>query len=410
MLNSTSRTFLLFFFVGFLTFHSAGAQEEKENFVKFGGALRFNIFDKSWISNQTQPEATIDTWRLNVTARTAGVDLNFEYRFYPTFGTHFLKQGYLGYGFSDDVYMKLGVSQVPFGITTYASHSWWFQGPYYVGLEDDYDMGIKFDISSIENLDLAVAYYRQSEPEGPVYGGDVTFGGSGAGRYSYDLVPSEGSSNRELDQFNLRAAYHISDALEIGVSGQAGGIYNTVVDDRMMSTAFAAHVVANAGGFNFKGEFINYNYNAFADDGSELETITMGAYGFPYQVATKANMYVAGLAYSIPVKLGPISNIQAYVDYTYMDKMNENFVDAHHLIPGFLITAGSIYTYVDFALGKNQPWLTPTFGTGFGQGQTYSDDETSKYYNSDPAVQGTPVPIDQLDWELRFNINVGYYF
>ncbi|MFC0876674.1 hypothetical protein ACE01N_08765 [Saccharicrinis sp. FJH2] len=410
MQKSTSRTYLFIFLIVFSALNSARAQDEKENYVKFGGALRFNIFSKSWVSNQTQPEATLDTWRLNVKARTAGIDLNFEYRFYPTFGTHFMKQGWLGYGLSDDVYVKLGVSQVPFGITTYASHSWWFQAPYYVGLEDDYDMGLKFDISSIENLDLAVAYFRQSEPEGPVYGGDVTFGNSGAGRYSYDLVPSDGASNRELDQFNLRAAYHLCDGLEIGVSGQTGGIYNSVLNKRKMSTAFAAHVVADVAGFNFKGEIVSYNYNAFADDGSELETVTMGAYGFPYEVATKANMYVAGLAYSIPVKLGPVSNIQAYVDYTYVDKANKNFTDAQHLIPGFLITAGNIYTYVDFALGKNQPWLTPTFGTGFGEGQTYSDDPASKYYTSDPTAQGTPVPMDQLDWELRFNINIGYYF
>ena len=407
MVKSYKRLSVLLLVV-FLPLVLWGENGEKEDFVKFGGAVRFNIFDKSWVNNGTQPEATIDTWRLNVTARTAGVDLNFEYRFYPTFGTHFMKHGYLGYGFCDNVYMKLGVSQVPFGITTYASHSWWFQAPYYVGLEDDYDMGINFDLSWIENLDLNLAYYRQSEPEGPIYGGDVTFGGSGAGRYSYDVVPKEGASNRELNQFNLRAAYHLTDGLEIGASAQAGSIYNTVVDEFNMSTAFAAHIVANVAGFNFKGEYVMYDYNAVDNTGADLSTVTMGAYGFPYEVAAEASMYVAGLAYTIPVDLGPISSIQAYVDYTYLDKANEMFTDAHHLIPGFLITAGNIYTYVDFALGKNQPWLTPSFGTGFGQGQTFSDDATTKYY--DEVRAGEVVPMDELDWEMRFNINIGYYF
>ncbi|HKK58330.1 MAG TPA: hypothetical protein VJ937_02530 [Salinivirga sp.] len=388
------------------------AQEKKENddFVKFGGALRFNVFSKSWVDNKTQPEATIDTWRLNVTARKKGVDLNFEYRFYPTFGTHFMKQGWLGYGLTDNLYMKLGVSQVPFGITTYASHSWWFQAPYYVGLEDDYDMGVKFDISKIENLDLSVAYYRQSEPEGPIFGGDVTFGQSGAGRYSYDLTPSAGSSNRELNQFNLRAAYHIGDGLEIGASGQIGGIHNTVLNEATTSTAFAGHLVADFSNFNFKGEVIYYDYAAKDDAGNDVNTLSMGAYGSSYPVATNATMYVAGLAYTIPVEIGPISSVQAYVDYTYTDKLEDSFVDMHHLIPGFMITAGSIYTYVDFAMGKNQPWLTSTFGTGLGEGQLYSDDAASKYYTDDAGMQGTPVPMDELDWETRFNINIGYYF
>lgn len=401
------RFYTVLFLLLFTTLLKA---EEKEDYVKFGGAVRFNIASKSWVDNKTQPQATIDTWRLNVKARTKGVDLNFEYRFYPTFGTHFMKQGWLGYAFTDELYMKLGVSQVPFGITSYASHSWWFQAPYYVGLEDDYDMGIKFDISKFENLDLSVAYYRQAEPEGPIYGGDVTFGNSGSGRYSYDVVPTAGASIRELNQFNVRAAYHVNDNIELGLSGQFGSNYNSVIDEMGASYAYAAHVVANFGGLNFKGEYVGYNYNAKDDSGTELNTIAMGAYGIPYQVATQANMYVAGIAYTIPVEFGPISSIQPYIDYTYTDKVNKDFVDMQHLIPGFMVTAGNIYTYVDFAMGKNQPWLTSSFGTGLGQGQTYSADATSKYYNADAALQGKPVSMEDLVWETRFNINIGYYF
>lgn len=398
----------MLFFV--LNIMAQDEKTEKEDFVKFGGAVRFNFYTKSWVTDKTQPEATIDTWRLNVTARTKGVDLNFEYRFYPTFGTHFMKQGWLGYALSDDIYMKLGVSQVPFGITPYASHSWWFQAPYYVGLEDDYDMGIKFDISGIENLDLSIAYFRQAEPEGPSYDGIVSFGNAGPGRYSYDFVPAEGASNRELNQFNLRAAYHLNENLKVGFSSQFGGIYNSVLNESTTSKAFAGHVVADASGFNFKGEVIYYDYTAKNDEGEEIKTIQMGAYGTPYQVATEGMMYVAGLGYTIPVDLGPISSVQAYIDYTYTDKLEDSFVDMQHLIPGFMITAGNIYTYVDFAMGKNQPWLTPSFGTGLGEGQLYSDDADSKYYTDDENLQGTPVPMKELEWETRFNINIGYYF
>jgi hypothetical protein len=74
------------------------------------------------------------------------------------------------------------------------------------------------------------------------------------------------------------------------------------------------------------------------------------------------------------------------VDYTYVDKSNENFYDTQHLIPGFLVTAGNLYTYVDYAMGKNQPWLTDNFGTGLGTG------------------------VKDPQWNTRFNINLGYYF
>src|SRR6056297_4066723 len=209
--------FLGIFLILFTAFSSSAVaqEEEKKDGFKIGGAVRYNIISTDYESDPTtlSTSATWDTWRLNVDGTMKGLDLSFEYRFYPTFATHFMHHGWIGYNFNDVAYMKLGVSQVPFGITKFASHSWWFQGPYYVGLEDDYDMGIKFDLSFIDNLDLSVAYYRQAEPEGPIFGGDVTFGNAGAGRYSYDItagnVYSVGSdtyheSIRELNTGNMR--------------------------------------------------------------------------------------------------------------------------------------------------------------------------------------------------------------
>ena len=359
------------------------ATSQNEDYVKLGGALRFNLFYKDWVDN-AQPEATLDTWRLNVDARAAGVDLSFEYRFYPTSGnSHFLHHGYLGYGFGDDLYVKLGVTQVPFGITKFASHSYFFQLPYYVGLEDDYDMGIKFDYTGIENLELNFAYFRQPEP----HGGVNSNLDANASRYSYDITPSDSISIRESNQFNVRAAYKIIDNVEVGVSAQLGGIYNDVLKKAELSTAFAAHIVADFNNFNFKGEYIYYNYAAKADNGTTLDKIQMGAFGYNYNVAAEASIYVVGLAYSIPVSWGPISNIQPYVDYSIIDKVKSGFESTHHLIPGMLITAGSVYTYVDYAIGKNNAWLgADTWTNGLAEG-------------SANAV-----------WESRFNINIGYYF
>ncbi len=377
---NVKRSLLLIFILATINLSS----QEKEDYVKFGGALRFNIFDKSWVDDATQPEATLDTWRLNVDARTAGVDLSFEYRFYPTSGnSHFLHHGYLGYGFNDDLYMKLGVTQVPFGITKYASHSWWFQIPYYVGLEDDYDMGIKFDYTGIDNLELNVAYFRQPE----FNGGASSNLDANASRYSYDITPNDEAAIRELNQFNLRAAYQLSESVEVGVSGQFGGIYNDVLEKSEMSTAFAGHLVANVGNFNFKGEYIYYNYAAKDNAGNTLDKLQMGAYAYNYNVAAEANMIVAGLAYSIPVEWGPISNVQPYVDYSVINKATAGFEPTQHLVPGMLITAGSIYTYVDYAMGKNNAWLgADTWTNGLAEGSA------------------------DAEWESRFNINIGYYF
>src|SRR6056297_3655380 len=112
----------------FLNPLSSFAQEDEDEGFTFGGAMRYNFISSSYNNTKSNPEFTWDTWRLNVDGSMADVDLSLEYRFYPTFGSHFIHHGFLGYAFSDDLYMELGVTQVPFGITTYASHSWWFQG------------------------------------------------------------------------------------------------------------------------------------------------------------------------------------------------------------------------------------------------------------------------------------------
>ncbi|MFW5767661.1 MAG: hypothetical protein ACOCXO_04760, partial [Bacteroidota bacterium] len=298
----------------------ATAQEDEDGF-SIGGAVRYNVISTSYESDPTalSTEATWDTWRLNVDGSMSGVDLSFEYRFYPTFATHFIHHGYLGYNLTDDLYMKLGVFQKPFGITSFASHSWWFQGPYYVGLEDDYDMGVGFDYALGDKGEIQLAYFRQAEPQGPASGG-VNWAGAGPGRYSYDITSGnnyegeDGSSYyesiRELNTVNVRAAYDIMDGLEIGGSAQVGGIYNDYLMESEIATAFAGHIVGDFAGFNLKAEYIYYDYAAkgveIADDGTEtsydLETVQMGAYGFNYPVASQASMYVAGLAYSIPVE------------------------------------------------------------------------------------------------------------
>ena len=90
--------------------------------LKVGGAFRLNTVYAHY-EGQTFPlgtflrnEWTWDTWRLNVDAYSDGIQLSFEYRFYPTFNTHFLKYGWLGYRFNEKTNFKMGVTQVPFGI------------------------------------------------------------------------------------------------------------------------------------------------------------------------------------------------------------------------------------------------------------------------------------------------------
>lgn len=384
----------ILFICAITIFVSSLRAQEKEDFFKLGGAIRFNTsvenYEKS--NKALNTYIKLDTWYLSADAHKSGFDLSFQYRFYPDSKAHFLHHGYIGYQIDQSLYIKGGVFQKPFGIGDFASHSWWFQIPYYMGLEDTYNTGIGLSYQ-LSQWRFDFAYFRQAAPKGFI--SDNTLDNDvGNGRYSYAVVPTTGyvgntlvdANIRELDQFNLRARYKLNENIEFGVSGQLGSIYNKELNSRKWGISTALHIVADYNKWNFKGEFISYNYNAQGNNKEKLDILQMAAYGAAYDVAAKGNIYVLGLAYMIPINRKFIKYIQPYIDYSIVDKHKKEYFNTQHLIPGALVSMGPIYTYVDFALGKNQPWLTSNFGEGLGKGTA------------------------NARWNSRFNINIGYYF
>ncbi|AWW33129.1 hypothetical protein DN752_10325 [Echinicola strongylocentroti] len=383
------------------------------SWVKVGGALRLNTIYAIYegqtfpLGTNSRNEWTWDTWRINVDSYSDGLQFAFEYRFYPTFNTHFIKYGWIGYRFSEKYNLQLGITQVPFGLLTYASHSWWFQIPYYLGLEDDHQMGFNLTHNRA-NWTFNLAYFPLSEPRGT---NDPAFGEYSTARYSYDVVPIDGNSNIERNQLNLRANYHLDD-WKLGGSFQVMEIYNQQTTHSGNQLAAALHAEWSNVPWNFKTEIIYYGYNNVQDDdGRLLNSVQMGAYGFgTYDVASEAMVYVIGLAHDFPVDWGPISNVQVYNDYSLIQKFGEMpingvltpFQKTQQNVLGALITAGKIYTYVDAAMGYNHSWISDAFGgnsMGPGRGIDYQA----------PVSDDNPIDPDP-GWNTRININIGYYF
>jgi len=369
--------------------HSQAETEENEDFLDLGGALRFNLlhedFEEAGDANSTQ--FTFDMWRINAVGQHSGVGINFEYRFYPTFNTHFIKQGWFEIDATKKTQVQVGVTQVPFGNLQYNSNSWWFQGPYYVGLEDDHDMGIKV-IHKEEKWDLMAAYFIQPEPSGPA-NGEASFGIGGSGRYSYDMIPTEGFSNQEKQQLNVRYTRlleHSIGTTEAGGSVMYGGIFNSELDEFSDRSAFSMHMDGKYGKFNVLTQFTYYNFNARNDDGSGAEVVSVGAFGIPYDIASEAFMYTFSLSYSLDLDAGPLTNITFYNDYTFMDKANSTFNNTHQNVLGALATVGNMFIFFDLASGINHPWLTSNFGVGMDRG------------------------VEDARLNSRLNINIGYYF
>ncbi len=367
---------------------SVHAQEKP--LVEIGGALRFNYNYSSWKEAQKKRGGDLgfDVFRLNAKAKYKGLQLNAEYRFYSeAFGGAMLKQGWIAYDFNEKDELQFGLTQVPFGITKYNSNSWFFSLNYYVGLEDDHDMGLKYTHQG-EKWDYSLAFFKNAEDFG---GNDMS-----DSRYSYDvgsiqLNEAEGLilRNKEVNQVNGDLSYKIENGNarhRLGVSAQYGGLYNIDTEETGKHYALAAYYELKAGQFGVKAQIANYKYSPENPDGERDDVVAMTAYGAPYLVAAEASIYTLGLSYSIPLEWGPVSSVVIYNDFGYMDKAESNFESSMMNVTGALFTAGNIYTYIDMAAGKNQPWLG------------------SEWTNA--LAAGT---VD-ADWEMRFNINIGYYF
>lgn len=361
--------------------------------VDIGGALRFNYNYSSWKDAQKKRGGDFgyDVFRLNAKAAYKGLKLNAEYRFYSEdFGGAMLKQGWIAYDFNNNNELQFGLTQVPFGITKYNSNSWFFSLNYYVGLEDDHDMGLKFTHLG-EKWDYSLAFFKNAE--------ELRFGNLSDvsdSRYSYDVssidITGDGNlniRNKEVNQLNGNLSYKIENQKakhRLGVSAQYGGLFNLDTEEMGNRYALAAYYELKAGKLGIKVQVTNYKYNPENLDSEPDNVIAMTAYGAPYLVAAEASLYTLGLSYTIPLEWGPVSNVVIYNDFGYMDKAESNFENSIMNVVGAMFTAGNIYTYFDLAAGKNQPWLG------------------SEWTNA--LSSGTP----DADWEMRFNINVGYYF
>lgn len=363
---------------------SKSNNKDKPHF-KFGGMLRFNYRYMDWnnesyakINNNEGGEFLLDTYGININGAYEGLFLSLQYRFYS--GYNMLHHGFLGYSLDKNNTIELGLIKAPFGILPYASHNWFFSLAYYIGLEDNYGAGIKY-IHKTGNWDFRIAFFKNS-------GGNYTGKSESSSRYSYDIVPESGfdgmySNNREVNQLNARVTYKLGTTV-LGISGEYGGLYNDKINETGYHSAFAAHLNGNYGRFNVMATAIRVFDAPKTVPGINNDIVVMGAYDFPFQVADKGKFYSLGVSYSVPVNWGPVSLLTFYNDFSMYDKDKSSYYTSYHNISGVSISVGDIFTYIDFANGKNNPWLGQYSGLGPG--------------------------VKDAKWKMRFNVNIGYYF
>lgn len=380
--NTLTGIYLSCFLVGLFTiipFTEINAQEKPE--VTIGGALRFNYNLSSWKEGQKDRGGDFgyDMFRLNVEGSYEGLFFNTEYRLYSdAFGGDFLKEGVVGYNFDEKRSIEIGLAKVPFGNERYNSHNFFLNLPYYVGLEDDYDMGVVYTYSG-KKMEYHFGFFKNSE--------ELRFGSdteSSPNRYSYDIV----GRNKEINQFNGKIVYKPESFKQhkIGASAKYGQIYNLDTQDNGDRYAFAIHYDYQTEDWIVKAQALTAAFHPKNAPGESREFIQMGAYGVPYEVASEFEIYNIGISRIFDIDTKVFKHIELYNDFGYMNKRNKDFTDSFMNVVGVLFSSGPIYCFIDYAAGYNHSWLGGNFVDDFGVG------------NPDAK------------WEARFNINIGYYF
>jgi hypothetical protein len=363
---------------------AAEVYDEKDGTgIDVHGAVRFQYSYEDYNDGNRDREGDLDfdTFRINLDGSIGDVLLSAEYRFYQYM--HVVHHAWVGYDFTPTVQGQLGIHRVPFGVLPYNSHSYFFSSNYYLGLEDDYDAGLKL-IYDADPLNVQLAFYKNDEQ-----GGVDGFVEEREDRYSYDVVgfrgPGEGTFAEpgnpvgETNTFNGRIAYtlHHGEGLstELGASGQYGSLHDGS-DDVGDHSAYAVHLVGNYGRWNIQLQATDYDY----DMDSGADRMAVGAYSFFDTIPAEANTYTANVAYSLPVSWGPVSNLTFYNDYSLVTDKSADLEDTWMNVTGVAVTAGGLYTYFDFIMAQNQPFI------------------------------GGSMDGDATDTNSRFNVNVGYYF
>jgi hypothetical protein len=135
----------------------------------------------------------------------------------------------------------------------------------------------------------------------------------------------------------------------------------------------------------------------------------MGGFDTPFYIASEGTIPSIGISYTyIPHRIDFIDFIVPYVDYSIILKDGETnanyfalpadneFQDSEQLTFGAIIGSGNWLIYIDTIFGKGSPLV---------------GNENGQYFSGASLNDAQDATIDfDSRFQLRFNINVGYYF
>ncbi|MEM1120366.1 MAG: hypothetical protein AAGJ18_07935 [Bacteroidota bacterium] len=357
----------------------------KSNF-SFGGAIWLRGVALPYLSETTANERGfyIDQFRLSLSGDygiqdSTKLTFSSQVRFfsYQTLIHHM----WVGIDFKNNQDLKFGITQVPFGTLPGSTNSFWYSLGYYVGLEDDRDAGIKYNLRR-NGWNFTLAYFINEE-----------FNNSQAlNRFAPDLIRMGEQQNEERNQGNIRLVktFTTSDrrSMELGISGEIGQIKNRTTGDNGLRWKGAVHYVGKYGDWEPKLQLSRYSYDPANPAGVDDRLVNMGFFGDTRLVASQANVLNASIKRTFKINKWLFNEFDVYLDYSRVFKDESAFADSELINPGAVLEAGPFYILLDFMWGKNA-W--------------YFNDSSD---NSGPG-RGS---INPNKYEFRQNLSLEWFF
>jgi hypothetical protein len=369
--------FILSALAAAISLAGTGSMAHAEDGINVGGTVRFNYAYKDYdeSSKDKGGDLKFDMAAIKFNGKKGNWGLNAEYRF--TSNTNYIKYGYGFYELNSDWQLQFGINQTPFGNRDFISNSFWFGIPYYIGLEDDHDVGIKA-VYDNNGWHTDIAFYKNPEygpTENKQYAPDLFSGSMNGTDYS----------SEETNQLNLRQTYTMEyegGSTTLGGSIEVGQIYNNETQSNGERYAAAVHLDSSYNSWNLQLQALQYEYDAA--DSLEPNKIGVALLDWQYEIASRGQVYSLNLAKITTTSFG---SVKCYNDFGIMtpDVDDSSYDNSMQNVTGCAISAGPTYTMIDFIMGKNM-----TFSTA----------------NNDHV--GLPQADD--NWDKRVNINFGYYF
>ncbi|PPV05291.1 putative secreted protein [Xanthomonas bromi] len=335
-------------------------------YAKLGGSIRLNY---GWLDYGPTRGLDLELLRVDLNAGAGPVFVSIQHRWYDGFDA--VHHAFVGWNINDKTVVKAGIQQVPFGLLPTASNSFWFGSGYYLGIEDDYDPGVVLTRTDGANT-WHVGWFMGDE-----YGDGARYD-----RYSFDVAETKMYPYRERHRIIARyeRRYEASNGvLLFGASAFSGHVLNVDSRNRHTYGSAAVHAQWSSGRWTSQLQWARYRYDVPG------ERIAISAFMFPFEVAAKADVPTANIAYSFGKNrwlddITCYNNLSQTVPYGDIPGVRTSTQN----VTGCSVKKGIMLTYLDWIAGKNM-WFAGGNGIAIDDG-------------------------DRSRWHSRFNLNIGFYF